>query len=164
MKIRKGMSTRSGMETSEGRKAAVPLYVMLDQERMDRYKAAADAAGMNMREYVTNALDAQLAQQSEPDLVGGSESDPGWANRRLNAHALRLGTLEKTVEALQRRVDTQWGEDRDPVRTTDLVSLDDPSEIRYWTKRLIASERVIRTAIAKVGRDRVAVEEYLGRK
>lgn len=103
---------------AEGRKASASLYVMVEPDQKRRYEAAAEAAGMTLREYVTNALDAYIAEQTltiSPENVSKARAffeDKSAAAAEASNYqnlALRLGTLEKKFEALQNRVDEQWG-------------------------------------------------------
>jgi len=98
------------------------LYVMVDAQALDRYKRLAEIAGMTMKDYVSRALEMYAAGQLLEALPAtehavardaGLPTDPQWSARRLNSHALRLGELEKRVDALQRRVDREWGPDAD---------------------------------------------------
>jgi hypothetical protein len=95
----------------------VPLYVMLEPDQKDRYERAAKSAGLSLREYVVQALESFGAQQvlsvvgTEDTSEEGRMNTLAWAMRRLNEHSLRINTLEKTVEAIQSRVDAagRWG-------------------------------------------------------
>lgn len=110
-------SHHAAVPAQEGRKSTTALYVMVTEDQKRRVEDAARLAGMTMRDYVVLALDAQLARQEldvevEPQADGTTmETRPrlGMNIPQLNALMLRVGTLEKQVEVLQRRVESQWG-------------------------------------------------------
>ncbi len=107
------------VKPADGRKASSALYVMLAPDQKARYEKAAASAGMSMREYVVNALEAQLALQTidaapsaQSELFPPTAPDAQtieWMMRRLNAHSLKLGAVEKQLDALQKRVETDLG-------------------------------------------------------
>lgn len=97
--------------------AGKALYVMVSEEQKARYELAAKYAGMTMRDYVINALETAVAQQSSmtTDIVAGlglhpnRESNVVAALQMFVAQGMRLGRVERALEALQKRVDLQWG-------------------------------------------------------
>lgn len=93
-----------------------PLYVMLTEDQKSRYEAAAKAVGMSMREYVTMALEAQVAQQSadRSDLMSEvsrldetmpDAGDVAALRMFVMAQQLRVGTVERELAALRKRVE-----------------------------------------------------------
>lgn len=107
------------------------LYVNIPREQLDRFKTLAELAGMTLREYVLRALENYAADQALAGLSALKDDvpanvagvDPQWPVRRLNAHALRLVALENRVDAIQRRIDLEWGPDTGmrPVRASDVL-------------------------------------------
>lgn len=114
---------------AHGRKAASVLYVMLTEEQKTRYELAAKAAGVSMREYVVNALDAAFTAQARGlyDLLAHTDvavhephpSDPtplqvGMLRSAVNSHQMRINALEKRVELLTKYVELDHGSLVDP--------------------------------------------------
>lgn len=124
-----GAALRSAMEKLSGgekaraqlREAAkkagadqVPLYVMVAPEQLERFKTQAKNAGMSLREYVTNAVEAFSARMSTTndelgEMLGVANATSDQLRSMVSSQQVRLSTLETRVDALQKRLDRQWG-------------------------------------------------------
>jgi len=95
-----------GAQAGDGTKQ-VPLYVMVAPEQLERFKARARQAGMSLREYVTNAVEAFSAQMTAKGdelatLLEAGEATDEHLRSMVSSQAVRLSTLEKRVDQLQR--------------------------------------------------------------
>jgi hypothetical protein len=85
---------------------------MLDEDQMARYKTAAEAAVMSMRELVVHAMEAALAErvlgnaELEKQLRGASdvEQKVEMLTAFIGGHSVRLQQHEKELAALQHEV------------------------------------------------------------
>lgn len=136
------MSTyRRGIAVPIGRKASIPLHVMLEPEQKQRYEQLALALGMSLRELVITAIEQVAAAQnasrhgiaSIPESVGQAvaygkggrrgAADMPWMVRTVTSLFSRVGALEErnkaafnAIEEIQTQADVHWGGDwRKPI-------------------------------------------------
>jgi hypothetical protein len=132
---------RRGIAVPIGRKASIPLHVMLEPEQKQRYEQLASDLRMSLRELVITAIEQVAAAQnasrrgraSIPESVGQavaygkggrrSAADMPWMVRTVTSLLSRVGVLEErntaasdAIEELRTQADVHWGGDwRKPV-------------------------------------------------
>ena len=102
------------------RKDTAPLYVMLAPEQLARFKEAAAASHMTLKDWVSNALDTQVSQQSMesiafataiveavPDPGFGSSPDVEAIRTYVTQHGIRLAKLEAAVASLRQLLESR---------------------------------------------------------
>lgn len=118
--------TKRKME-EEGRKASVPLYVMLEPAQMSRYKRLADVLGLSMREVVTMAMEDLDRRTLHPERREGTAAEFA---QRMRAE---LEEAKRDMDALVAVPPTE-------------------EELSYWNKPSATKEEGRRRAQAMIDR------------
>jgi hypothetical protein len=132
---------RRGIAVPIGRRASIPLHVMLEPEQKQRYEQLALDLGMSLRELVITAIEGVAAAQnasrrgraSMPESAGQAvaygkgdrrgAADIPWMVRTVTSLLSRVGALEErnkaafdAIEEVQTQAGVHWGGDwRKPI-------------------------------------------------